>query len=268
MKRKRVFFASLLSLILFSNCQEDDLLKIKPIDGENYEIVIGTENSESNDSEDEPVFDVLRFTYKGKTYVSDCMFGEKFQIKDENIKHVFNELNKIPNVAIEIKSDFSIEFYDSKDELDYASELRSEFPLTRAEFAPDGSYIRNFELRLWNRAKGRKKGGPYTHFFSNGIQGNQSPPTLRIDEAYLNRVSANNNISSCQMWGEVHMTNLMGCQPGQYKRVSVTFYDGNFTGKSLFLPDIDVNRSYTYRDYFSGFGFNDLTSSFVVSYYN
>ena len=117
-------------------------------------------------------------------------------------------------------------------------------------------------MRLWNRAKGRKKGGPYTHFYSNGIQGNQSPAPVRYDEAYMTRIGFNNNISSCQMWGEVHMTNMMACQTGQFKRVAVTFYDGNFSGKSLTLPDIDVNRTYTYRDYFSGFKFNDLTSSF------
>ena len=79
---------------------------------------------------------------------------------------VFDKLNNIPNVAIEIKPDFSVEFYDSKEELDYAYELRRQYPLTRAEFAPDGSYIRNFELRLWEHAKGRKKGGKYTHFYS------------------------------------------------------------------------------------------------------
>lgn len=265
--KKRVFFASLLSLILFSNCEENDLLKIESNSKENYEMKVGTEKSESNDSEDESVFDIFKFTYKGKTYVSDCMFGEKIQIKDENIKRVFDELNNIPNVAIEIKSDFSVEFYDSKEELEYAKELRSEYPLTRAEFAPDGSYVRNFELRLWEHAKGRKKGGAYTHFYSNGIQGNQSPATLRIDEAYLNRVGFNNKISSCQMWGEVHMTNLMGCQSGQYKTVSVTFYDGNFTGKTLVFNDITVAKTYSERDYFSGFGFNDLTSSFTVIYY-
>ena len=52
---------------------------------------------------------------------------------------------------------------------DYISELRNQYPLTKAEFDADGSYIRNFELRLWEHAKGRKKGGKNTHFYSNGI---------------------------------------------------------------------------------------------------
>ncbi|MEL5892090.1 hypothetical protein AAE250_01100 [Bacteroides sp. GD17] len=267
MKRNFFFVALMLSLSLFSCNQDDDLLRDKSDETVNYDVITGKDEFKSDDSEGASTLNVLKFTYKGKTYISDCIFGEDFQIKDDSIKRIFDELNNIPNVAIEIKSDLSVEFYDSKEELDYASKLRREFPLTRAEFAPDGTYIRNYELRLWDRAKGRTKGGPYTHFYSNGIQGNQSPAPLSINEAYLTKIGFNNNISSCQMWGEVHMTTLMGCQPGQYKQVAVTFYDGNFTGKSLNLPDIDVNRTYTYRDYFSGFKFNDLTSSFVVTYY-
>lgn len=127
------------------------------------------------------------------------MFGDGFQIKDESIRNIFDKLNNIPNVAIEIKPVLSIEFNGSKEELDYAYELRRQYPLTRAEFEPDGSYIRNFELRLWDRAKGRKKGASYTHFYSNGIQGNQSPAPAGYNETYMTKIGFNSNISSCQM---------------------------------------------------------------------
>ena len=256
------------ALLLFSCDQEDNgVLEKGTIETANYDVITGKTALVSNDLEDGDSIGVIKFTYKGKTYVSDCVFGDKFQIKDETIKGVFDELNNIPNVAIEIKPDCSIEFYDSKEELDYISELRNQYPLTKAEFDPDGSYIRNFELRLWEHAKGRKKGGKNTHFYSNGIQGNKSPAPAGYNEAYMTRIGFNNNISSCQMWGEVHMTHLMGCQSGQYKSVRVTFYDGNFTGKTLTFDDITVKKTYSERDYFSGFGFNDLTSSFTISYY-
>lgn len=267
MKRKEFIVLVMLPLWLFSCNQDNDLLENNFAELANYDVIAGKVTSESDDLGDENVIGVLKFTYKGETYVSDCVFGDGFQIKDETIKRIFDELNNIPNVAIEIKPNLSIEFYDSKEELDYAYELRRQYPLTRAEFEPDGSYIRNFELRLWDRAKGRKKGGPYTHFYSNGIQGNQSPAPVRYDEAYMPRIGFNNNISSCQMWGEVHMTNVMGCLSGQYKSVRVTFYDGNFTGKTLTFDDVTVKKTYSERDYFSGFGFNDLTSSFSISYY-
>ena len=57
------------------------------------------------------------------------------------------------------------------------------------------------------------------------------------------------------------------CIRDRYKSVRVTFYDGNFTGKTLTFDDVTVKKTYSERDYFSGFGFNDLTSSFSISYY-
>lgn len=267
MRRKELLVLVMLPLLLFSCNQDNDLLENSSAEVANYNVINGKATYESNDLED-GVVDVLKFTYKGETYVSDCVFGDEFQIKDESVKQLFDELNNIPNVAIEIKPDFSVEFYDSKEELDNINEFRNQYPLTRAEFAHDGSYIRNFELRLWDRAKGRKKGGPYTHFYSNGIQGNQSPAAVGYNESYMTKIGFNNNISSCQMWGEVHMTVLMGCQPGQYKTVNVTFYDGgNFTGKSLTFNDVTAENTYSERDYFSGFGFDNLTSSFTINYH-
>ena len=159
MKRKEFIVLVMLPLWLFSCNQDNDLLENNFAELANYDVIAGKVTSESDDLGDENVIGVLKFTYKGETYVSDCVFGDGFQIKDETIKRIFDELNNIPNVAIEIKPNLSIEFYDSKEELDYAYELRRQYPLTRAEFEPDGSYIRNFELRLWDRAKGRKKGG-------------------------------------------------------------------------------------------------------------
>lgn len=267
--KEKSLFTTLIPLLFFTSCyQNEDILKNDFEKVTNYDISIGNIVYQSSKSvKDKPTLDTLKFTYKGKTYISDCVFEDKILIKDENIKCIFDKLNNIPNVAIEIKSDLSIEFYDSKEELDYAYALENQFPLTRAEFVPDGSYIRNFELRLWNHAKGRKKGGPYTHFYSNGIQGNKSPAPVRYDETYMTQIGFNNNISSCQMWGEVHMTNTMACQLGQYKSVNVTFYDGNFTGKSLTFNDVTVMKTYSERDYFSGFGFNDLTSSFSINYF-
>ncbi len=268
MKEKR-FFVALISLLFLASCyQNEDLLENNLEIEANYDISIGNIVCQSIKSVNNKLtLDTLKFTYRGKTYVSDCIFGDEILIKDESIKYFFEKLNNIPNVAIEIKSDSSIEFYDSKEELDCANQLRNQYPFTRAEFAPDGSYVRNFELRLWEHAKGRKKGGRYTHFYSNGIQGNQSPTPVGYNEVYMTKIGFNNNISSCQMWGEVHMTNLIACQTGQFKRVSVTFYDGNFTGKNLTFNDVTVTKTYSERDYFSGFNFNDLTSSFTISYY-
>lgn len=167
MKRTEFLMFVMFALLLFSCDQEDNgVLEKGTIETANYDVITGKTALVSNDLEDGDSIGVIKFTYKGKTYVSDCVFGDKFQIKDETIKGVFDELNNIPNVAIEIKPDCSIEFYDSKEELDYISELRNQYPLTKAEFDPDGSYIRNFELRLWEHAKGRKKGGKNTHFYS------------------------------------------------------------------------------------------------------
>lgn len=38
----------------------------------------------------------------------------------------------------------------------------------------------------------------------------------------------------------------------------------NFTGRSLTFTDVTVNKTYTERDYFSSFDFNDVTSSVEV----
>ena len=134
MKRKEFIVLVMLPLWLFSCNQDNDLLENNFAELANYDVIAGKVTSESDDLGDENVIGVLKFTYKGETYVSDCVFGDGFQIKDETIKRIFDELNNIPNVAIEIKPNLSIEFYDSKEELDYAYELRRQYPLTRAEF--------------------------------------------------------------------------------------------------------------------------------------
>jgi len=65
-----------------------------------------------------------------------------------------------------------------------------------------------------------------------------------------------------------HLGNQLGSlQSGQYQTASVTFYDGNFTGRSLTFNDITINKTYSERDYFSSFDFNDLTSSIEVIYF-
>lgn len=80
-----------------------------------------------------------------------------------------------------------------------------------------------------------------------------------------------NAISSAQMWGEVETNSSIittGLDYGQYQHASVTFFDGgNYTGESLTFDDISVTKTYSERDYFSSFGFNDKTSSFKVIYY-
>lgn len=264
MKTKKIAIIVMLSSLLFSCSQNETQLDNSSIKSNGYEITIGKEQKHEMKSEKNPICDVINFSYKGKIYSSKCSFGEELSIENKDIEAMFNKLNKMPNIAIAINPDHSIEFYDSIEELYNINTTKNELIATRAAgYTP---YIQNFELRLYEHAKGRTKGGRYIHFYSNGTQGDKSPATLRIPQEDLQRRSFNDCISSIQMWG--HLGSQLGSlQSGQYQTASVTFYDGNFTGRSLTFNDITINKTYSERDYFSSFDFNDLTSSIEVIYF-
>lgn len=264
MKTKKVTIIVMLSSLLFSCSQNETQPDSSSIKSNGYEFTIGEEQRNEVESENNSINDVLNFSYKGKIYSSKCSFGEELSIENKDIEVIFNKLSKTPNIAIAINPDHSIEFYDSMEELYNMNTAKDKPAATRAsDYTP---YIQNFEIRFYEHAKGRTKGGRYIHFYSNGTQGNKSPATLRIPQEDLQRRNFNDCISSIQMWG--HLGNQLGSlQSGQYQTASVTFYDGNFTGRSLTFNDITINKTYSERDYFSSFDFNDLTSSIEVIYY-
>jgi hypothetical protein len=266
MKNKKITIAVMLSSLLFScNQNENPLLNYESPKVDNYVITSGEEIRQSDISENDFTSDVIKFTYRGKSYLSKCTFGKHLLIENKSIEAIFNKLNNTPNIAIAINPDHSIEFYDSIEELDITNKLKRESITTRATLSIP--YIQNFELRVWEDAKGRKKGGRFTHFYSNGTQGDRTPPPLQIPESKLKSLNLDNAISSIQMWG--HLGTQLGTSlyNGQYQTASVTFYDGNFTGKSLTFNDITINKTYSERDYFSSFDFNDLTSSIEIKYF-
>ena len=102
MKRKEFIVLVMLPLWLFSCNQDNDLLENNFAELANYDVIAGKVISESDDLGDENVIGVLKFTYKGETYVSDCVFGDGFQIKDESIRSIFDKLNNIPNPLAEL----------------------------------------------------------------------------------------------------------------------------------------------------------------------
>lgn len=262
MKKQKIAIVTMFALFFFSCTQDNDQADNNIIPNNNYENIIGEEKVQEIEVGDDNINDIIHFSYKGKKYSSKCSFGEELKIEDENVKAIFNTLNNTPNIAIAINPNHSIEFYDSIEEVEKMNKN-----LAEARAATNIPYIQNFELRIWEHAKGRKKGGRFNHFYSNGLQGNQTPPPLNISQTDLNRLNFNNCISSIQMWG--HLGYQLGTRlnSGQYQTASVTFYDGNFTGKSLTFNDITVNKTYSERDYFSSFDFNDLTSSITIMYF-
>lgn len=269
MKTKIVIFVSVLSFLFFS-CSQDDILKEYSAEESSYGMIVGVkEEVDIDELNDEGTSDVIEFTYKGRTYSSKCIYGENFQIEDGNIQRIFDELKSIPNIAIGVNSDLSINFYDSFEELNNANRLKK-MSFTRS-ITTDRLYLRDFKIRLWDRAKGRKKGGRCLDFFTYE-HGNISPETLRVPQSFLIGKGFDNIISSCQIWGEYVDSGapipVVGILPGQKKSALVTFYDGNYTGKTLtFDKDLSVTKHYSERDYFSGFGFDNITSSIVVTYY-
>lgn len=269
MKKKNVIIVAMLSFLLFS-CSQDDILHEYSVEESHYGTVLNVkEEMDFDELNDEEASDIIKFTYKGKTYTSKCIYGESFQIEDEIIQKIFNELSSIPNIAIRINSDLSIDFYDSIEELNSSNRLKK-MSFTRS-ITTDRLYLRNFKIRLWDRAKGRKKGGRCLDFFTYE-HGNVSPETLRVPQSFLIKENFDNIISSCQIWGEYVDSGApmptVGVLPGQKKSALITFYDGNYTGKTLtFDKDLSVTKHYSERDYFSGFGFDNITSSIVVTYY-
>lgn len=257
---KRIVFLSVVLMAIVSACDTQNEVLINEDSQNNYKLVSGSVTTRLSDNENEHMRDTIIFKYKGVTYISECQYGDSLLIYDEAIDNAFRNLNEKPNVAIAVNPDGSVEFYDTYAELEMELQLKKYTVNTRAV---DLRYIKDFDIRLWEDAKGRTKGGRYIGYVSNGTQGNKSPETLYVPEHVLIAHGFNNQISSFQMWGVVETA--VGSQlPGQYKNTSATFYDGNFTGRSLTFTDVTVNKTYTERDYFSSFDFNDVTSSVEV----
>lgn len=260
MKKIALFTAVLVTMITACDNQEEIVINKDSLT--NYKMVSASVATRLFNEEDEKIEETITFKYKGITYTSECQYGDELQIYNEEVSNVFKELNKKHNIAIAVNPDGGIEFYDSYTELETELQLKQFTVQTRDV---DFRYIREFEIKLYEHAKGRTKGGRYLGFFSNGEQGNKSPYLLRVSESVMTSENFNNILSSIQMWGTVDNGGMVGQLSGQYKRTSVTFYDGNFTGKSLTFTDITVDKTYSERDYFSSFDFNDITSSFEVN---
>ncbi|MBQ8519915.1 MAG: hypothetical protein IJ456_00730 [Bacteroides sp.] len=264
MKLSKNIMLSFFVLSSFTCCQnEDELIGNQDESMNGYKLEVKNTPSRSS-SETEQVSDIIRFSYKGVTYTSECLYGDTLYIKDQYVRSVFKEANNQPNIAIAVNADGSIDFFDTVEEVYAKHEASTAWPAITT--STDGEYIQEFKIRVYEDAKGRSKGGRYMEFYSTGIQGNKTPPNLSVSGDHLYEHYFNNVISSCQMWGTINAAYFPTSE--HKKNASVTFFDNNnFTGKSLTFNDINPDKTYSERDYFSSFDFNDLTSSFVVVYH-
>lgn len=272
MKNCKIISIFTISLFFISCNQSEEYFENEQPETLNYECVSTIEEVESNAAENECSVEEIKFTYRGQTFSGKCTFKDKIQIEDKNVQSLFDKLNNTPNIAIAINPDSSIEFYDSFEELDNANKFRMAV-ITRGSVDNGDKYIKEFKIKLWDKAKGRKKGGISHLIFSNGVQGEKSPAAFGGNRLYLERANLYKKISSIQMWAELGVARLQTPMlphlwEGQYQTAAVTFYEnGDFTGKSLTFNEITIKYTYSERDYFSGFGFDNLAGSLKINYY-
>lgn len=261
------------SLGVTSCDNDDDFISSESKKAELYELKAGIlpETNEKENASDST--GTLKFTYQGQIYTSPCKYTDTtLVIKNAFVRSVYKTLKSKKNVAIYVNDDMTLDFYDSEQDM---REIRHKNILRTRANTLVAHYIKNFQIRVYEHAKGRKKGGRYLHFFSNGTQGNKSPAPLYIPQSYLARYTFDKTISSSETWAEIgEQGSVSPLLPGtllegQYTHVTTTFYEnGDYTGRSLTLTEMSINYTHSHVDYFSSMGFNDLTSSFKVVYDN
>lgn len=268
---KQKFILSLLFLGLFS-CQNDgvigDVESIKDYTAE-YEVVEPTESDQQIDSDSTII---VKFTYKGKSYEGLSLSRKAIQFEDQAINSIFNKLKNTPNIAIYVNADKEINFCDSYNEMDAMQKLES---LTRINTRSlDGIYIKDYIIRVWDKDKGRSKGGASGTFeAARQYEESKSPKELRVPSGELVKAQLYKKISSCQMWAEYAVG---GGSPlaaglltfGQYKNATVTFFEGEFSGRSVTFTNVYPGHSYGETDYFGSFDFDNVTGSFIVKFNN
>lgn len=256
---------------IISCSQEENELELRN-NKEAYKVIISNEPYTRSGYEKsfKDSLGIICFSYKDFSFESQVLFGdEETTILNEFVAKTFNELKDKEGIAIFVNQDASFEFYDSIEEMICASKWKKKTrKITRS--VDNLMYIQKFELRAWKHAKGRKKGGPCIGWVSNGLQGAKSPEPLYVPQSFLAAHQMDKEISSCQMWATLAEGGgvlYMGLLNGQYPHAIVTFYEnGDYTGRSLTFSEVSINKTYSERDYFSSFGFNDLTSSIKVIY--
>ena len=265
---RNIFISIVAIIVLCRACDSDNVYdEIKP--NVYYEVKSGFQPY--SDDTVKVIIDTLSFSYKGKTITApySCVNGS-INILNDYAANIFESLKNKKDVAILVDKVNYITFFDNYDEMYSNIYKKSSWIVTRSTVNKE--YIKNFELRVWRDSKGRKNGGPYLGWFSNGTQGEKSPEPLYVNQPFLNSHSMDNAISSCQMWVEKATNNsfvTVGLSDGQYPHATVTFYENaNYSGRSLSLTEMSINYEYSEVDYFSSLGFNDLTSSIKVVYDN
>jgi len=257
---------------LFS-CSNDDTDDMEVFEKANYSINSGTK-PEIIDSEGETdSIQFMKFTYKGKSY-KGMYINDSIQFDNDEVKLLFKNLTETPNIAIDIDSNQNITFFDSYNEMCLNNIVKN--AVTRKTFS-DTRYIDNVDIIFWDKAKGRKKGGDYLHLHLQG-ENRMSPQNAGI---YPNRFllstsllierNMNKRISSCEFWrnfkDDPYLTGYGLLRPGQYRWITITFFEGNFTGRSIQVSDLSM-KQHKYTDYFSSMNFNDQTSSITIDFHN
>lgn len=257
-----------------TSCDNDeDLFPSENKETANYESqVVSLPETDCGENVNDSI-GTFQFNYQGRVYISQCEYVDSMiVIKNTFVRSVYESLKSMKNVAIYVNPDMTLDFYDS--EQDMYRIRQSKLNKTRAT-SSTGYYIKNFRIRVYEHAKGRKRGGKSLEFKSTGIQGNKSPVPLYVPKSYLAGCALDKAISSSETWAEVG--EHVGVPPllpgtllqGQYQHVTTTFYEnGDYTGRSLTFTEMSINYTHSHVDYFSSMGFNDLTSSFKVIYDN
>jgi hypothetical protein len=240
-----------------------------------FGVIEPTEDDMDVEKDDENTPKILKFTYQGVAYESVYSFDSdrNMIVADEKVSKLVDLVKQIPTLSTIVYLDGSLHFFDTHAEQVSYLKKNSNKETAIATKATGPLYIRNVTLRLWQRAKGRTKGGVFFDIFSYD-NGAISPPALNwadlrglrhpLDPAF----TANDMTSSMEMWAETDNSGwLLGLRPGQYTNAVVTFYENpNFGGRSLVFPEVTVNYTYTRRDYFESFNFDNIASSLKIIY--
>ncbi len=282
---------------LLSCSQEEKVTEVIQTDKKYFQVNVGNESLSvlPNGENETDSIGSLCFSYKGDTYESKVLFtNNETVILNDQIAQLFEDLKKKENVAIYVNEDGSLNFYNSFEEMNSCRKWNNKMRISTRGENNDCMFIQSFKLRVWKHAKGRKKGGPYVEWVLTNPDktcspepftiGGSSPqltpigqnPSYPIQPKVYNdnlwKYNMNNEISSCQMWATIAEGGKvphLGLTSGQHNHAIITFYDNDdCTGKSITFSEVSVKNTYTQRDYFSGLGFNDLTSSIKISFDN
>lgn len=274
----------ILSIIMTSSCTNELTdVSIEPVsEVKNSEITAGTVpiNDEIFDTETVKTKE-FKFVYKNKEYSSfyEINSSSEMVLSDPEVCKLYNEIKSIPTLATEYGKGGMIYFYDT--EADFIKALNAGAEVEKQtrmilDQSP-GKFIRSFAIRMWDKPKGRKKGGDWIEYQSGTRHGMVSPPGHRLPDLKNvpmgsfefvtgTVVDFDNRISSIQMWAEVITTNDY-LQAGQGTRVVVTFYsEPNFKGYSYSFTEMTIYYPYSEIDYFEKTGIDDQASSYIIYY--